>query len=185
MYKSQSSLYAHLLQHRQTMPLQTNLASPLRGTDNELEHRLRNPIWFTWGALLLTSTRGSVVSDIFPVHRCYLVLHPRTNMKLPGYGNNVVNIYIPTVIAKRLLSNVHLLIQHPIAQDRELVDEDQGLTSFLASLAPDGAELVVTIYTLLTEPEKRVCRESLLIGSIRYHWLPCSLLQQVMRQLGL
>ncbi len=105
-----------------------------------------------WSSLSYEYNIGdaNVVGDVLPVFGCYLDLYPRatTSNKMEKYGDNIVNVYVPTNTVKMLKRQVQKLTGHAVEYCvDEIVDENQGLTAFLALTAPeDDSTVKVAIY---------------------------------------
>jgi hypothetical protein len=101
-----------------------------------------------WSRLKFDYELGSTVveSDIFPIFGAYLDLHPRTSTGLAAYARTIVNVYIPTKVMTTLVGAVRAKTGHDIVAGKELIDDLQGLTSFLAAITPDSSDLEVTCY---------------------------------------
>jgi hypothetical protein len=135
-----------------------------RGIENKAEY------WWSRLKFDYEFDDSVVESDIFPVFGCYLDLHPRNSALMPTYGEDMVNVYIPTSIAGHLIGMIERHTQHAIDERREIVDNEQGLTSFLASLHPKGKEWTVSVYEEKLELNDTTKEDE--VGGIIRHKVP-------------
>jgi hypothetical protein len=120
--------------------------------------KARDVWWSHLEAQYMTDAGVQVMSKTIPVAGCYLDLAERTSGKLQeSYGRDLVNVYIPTLTTKE----IHAAMQGAsdftkgFAQGKEIVDHEQGLTSFLCQKV-DKSELNVVLYTPLTDDDGNV-----------------------------
>jgi hypothetical protein len=92
---------------------------------------------------------GKIVSVTgMAVHGCYLDLNARTKGKLvSSYGHSTVNVYIPTDTFQHIYNGMVGASEFDqFCDGKEIVDHQQGLTSFLCQKGTKDTELQVVMY---------------------------------------